>query len=175
MINNDDLSSLLKRNEIKEPVFEEKLYNTLILGVFEAICKDINKKGLKTEEKERFRKASDKTIATKRLVSKYIGCSLSDTEYSIIAKYLTAFFSKASFRKSFDNDYKIEMLQHQKHRCKICNTNIDLSNSHLDHIIPFNYVGDELSNNYQMLCETCNTRKGSSMYFEISMLLLNRK
>ncbi|MBR5553923.1 MAG: HNH endonuclease [Clostridia bacterium] len=46
--------------------------------------------------------------------------------------------------------------------------------SHLDHIIPWDYVGDNLSDNYQMLCEICNTRKGTSTYFEISMLLLNK-
>ena len=122
-----------------------------------------------------FRKSLDKKNAAERLVSKYIGCNLSDSEYDIIARYLHAFFSKDPNRKIFDIKYKEKILKDQDHKCAICNKAINLSNSHLDHIIPFNYVGDVLLENYQMLCETCNTRKGTATYFEISMLLLNRK
>ena len=175
MISDDYLSILLNNNGVIESELEEKLYHTLILGVFEALCKDMIKCNKTTEEKERFRKSSDKAIATKRLVSKYIGCNLSNNEHEIIAKYLHAFFSKESNRKIFDNDYKKAILKRQDHRCAICKVKIELSNSHLDHIIPFKYVGDVLSDNYQMLCETCNTRKGTATYFELSMLLLNRK
>ena len=175
MISNYALSFLLKKNDIIESELEEKLYHTLILGVFEALCKDIIKCNKRTEEKERFRQSSDKVIAAKRLVSKYIGCILSNYEYEIIAKYLHAFFSKESKRKTFDISFKKDIYEQQDHKCAICKVKIDLSSSHLDHIIPFNYVGDVLSDNYQMLCETCNTRKGTATYFEISMLLLNRK
>ena len=66
--------------------------------------------------------------------------------------------------------------------CAICGKPVDMSlkfphpmSASVDHIIPWDYVGDCLKDNYQMLCETCNTRKGSSTYFEIAMTLLNRK
>ena len=175
MIRSNALSLLLKNNHILDNQLEDKLYNTLILGVFEALYKDIIKNGKIIEEKERFRKSTDKTIATKILVKKYIGCCLSDQEYHTISIYLTAFFSKSEKRKAFDQSYKEDLLQKQNHRCSFCKSMIDLSNAHLDHIIPFLYVGDELADNYQMLCETCNARKGTATYFEISMLLLNRK
>lgn len=175
MINSGTLSLLLKNNGISNSALEEKLYNTLILGIFEAVCKDILKEGTKTKAKEFFRKTLDKKSAAKMLVSKYTGCNLSDSEYETIATYLHAFFSKDPKRKLFDSKYKEDILKKQNHKCAICNKTINLSNSHLDHIIPFNYVGDILLNNYQMLCETCNTRKGTATYFEMSMLLLNRK
>ena len=64
MIDNKSLSTLLANNSITESDLEEKLYNTLILGVFEALCKDILKANLKTEEKEKYRKSSDKVVAS---------------------------------------------------------------------------------------------------------------
>ena len=175
MIKSDALSLLLQNNQIIGDQLEDMLYNTLILGVFEALCKDILKSGRIVEEKERFRKYANKTVAAKRLVNRYIGCCLSDEEYHTISIYLTAFFSKSDKRKTFDLSYKERLLKNQNHRCTICNSVIDLSNAHLDHRIPFHYVGDELPDNYQMLCETCNTRKGTATYFEISMLLLHHK
>ena len=77
-------------------------------------------------------------------------------------------------RKKFDDEFREALTQKQNNKCAVCGKNILSRTSHLDHIIPWDYVGDNLSDNYQMLCETCNTRKGTSTYFEISMLLLNK-
>lgn len=172
---NERIFGLLKANKIDEEAFEKKLYNTLILGVFEAICKDIKKNRTKTDEKVRFmRYSNDKIAATKNIVRRYVGCHLSDSEYIKLSELLTAFFRTGDSRKNFDNNFREALTQKQNNKCAVCGKNISSRNSHLDHIIPWDYVGDNLNDNYQMLCETCNTRKGTSTYFEISMLLLNK-
>lgn len=169
------LSGLLEANSIDNKTFEEKLYNTLILGVFEVICKDIKKNGNKTEEKVRFMKYSnDKIAATKNIVKRYVGCTLSENEYIKLSELLIAFFRAGTPRKNFDNSFRENLIRQQNCKCAICGKNISSHDSHLDHIVPWNYVGDNLDNNYQMLCEICNTRKGTSTYFEMSMLLLNK-
>ena len=169
------LSHLLEINGIDEEVLKQKLYNTMILGVFEAICKDIKKTESKTEEKLRFMKYSgDKVAATKNIVRRYVGCNLSEIEYKKLSELLTAFFRSGDPRKKFDDNFRDVLIRKQNNKCTICGKNISLRNSHLDHIIPWDYVGDNVEDNYQMLCETCNTRKGTSTYFEISMLLLNK-
>ena len=85
----EQLSHLLEVNGIDAEVFEQKLHNTLILGVFEAICKDIKKHGNKTEEKVRFMKYSnDKIAATKNIVKRYVGCTLSENEYGKLCLFL---------------------------------------------------------------------------------------
>lgn len=171
----EQISHLLEANDIDVEVFEQKLHNTLILGVFEAICKDIKKLGNKTEEKVRFMKYSnDKIAATKNIVKRYVGCTLSENEYGKLSELLIAFFRTGDSRKKFDEDFRESLSRKQNNRCAVCGKNISSRTSHLDHIIPWDYVGDNLSDNYQMLCETCNTRKGTSTYFEISMLLLNK-
>lgn len=170
----DQVNRIIKDNKIDIEEFNQKLSKTLILGIFEAICKDIKKYNKKIEEKERYRKNPDKLSAIKMLVRRYANCILSDEEYEVLQEYFNAYFSKDNRRKIFDNSYKLQLLKKQDAKCSICNKHISIDCSHLDHIIPWEYVGDELKNNYQMLCDTCNLRKGSSTYFEISMTLLNK-
>ena len=165
---------LLRLNEISEDLFHQKLHRTLLLGVFEVICKEMKKQNTKIEEKERFRKYKDKTVPTKKIVKQYSGCELSGDDYAEMAKLLTAHFRIGDPRKKYDDAYREQLTREQNGQCAICKTAICAKGAHLDHIVPWDYVGDNLENNYQMLCETCNERKGKAAYFEFSMLLLNK-
>ncbi len=165
---------ILVMNGIDESLFYQKMHRTLLLGVFEAICKDIKKKNAKAIEKEKFRKHSDKIVATKNIVKRYVGCYLSDEDYEELKTLLIAYFRAGEPRKKYDADFRECLIHKQGGRCAICQTDISSRTSHLDHIVPWDYVGDVLDENYQMLCETCNERKGTAAYFEISMLLLNK-
>jgi len=50
----------------------------------------------------------------------------------------------------------------------------DWSKIHVDHIIPWKLVGDELEDNYQDLCDTCNECKSAHTdYIFKSMINLN--
>lgn len=168
------ISDLLALNGVEEPEFLEKLHRTLLLGVFEAVCKDIKKQDTKTAEKERFRRFQDKAIPTRRIVEHYTGSKLLDEDYTEMAKLLTAFFRTGNPRKTFDDAYREELVKRQSGQCATCRAKITAKDAHLDHIVPWDYVGDNLADNYQMLCATCNHRKGSATYFELSMLLLNK-
>lgn len=169
---NKRLEELLSNNNISQSEFEEKLYITLLRGVFEAICKDMKKNGSRIQEKERFRKTRNKITATKMLVNKYVGCKLEDKEYEELSKLFIAYFQTGDPRKSFSEAFRSELLKKQGGECAVCEKKITIHDAHLDHIVPWIYVGDILENNYQMLCTTCNTRKGTATYFEISMQLL---
>ena len=169
------LSKLLEINGIDEALFHQKIYRTLLLGVFEVTCKEMKKQNTKTIEKERFRKYKNKIVATKKIVKQYAGCELSDEDYTELSILLTAHFRMGDSRKKYEDSYREQLTKQQNGQCAICKTKITAKNSHLDHIIPWDYVGDNLDGNYQMLCETCNERKGTATYFELSMLLLNKR
>ena len=169
------VSNLLVLNEIDDLEFHTKLFRTLLLGVFETICKEMKKQNVKNLEKEKFRNLNDKVVATKLLVKKYAGCQLDEEGYNFMKDLLSAHFRTGDARKRFDAPYR-ELLTKQQHGlCAICKCPVTAQTAHLDHIIPWEYVGDTLECNYQMLCETCNERKGSATYFEFSMLLLNKR
>ena len=169
----DLLKNLLQRNSIKEEDFARVVYNTLLNSIFETICKEIKRRGNKTEELARFRKTKDHILVTKGIVARYVGCTLEDEEYERIYIMLRAFFNKKEKdnRTVYPDGLKTRLLKEQKGMCPYCGKKIDISNSHLDHIIPWEFVGDELDNNYQMLCSRCNEQKGTSSFFELSMLL----
>ena len=57
---------LLQMNSIDPAVLDDKIYQTLMLGVFEVLCKDIRKKNVWIKEREVFRKYTNKLIATKK-------------------------------------------------------------------------------------------------------------
>ena len=79
----------------------------MILWVFEAICKDIKKNETKIDEKVRFIiYSNDKIAATKNIVRRYVGCDLSESEYSKLSELLTAFFRTGDPRKKIDNEFK---------------------------------------------------------------------
>ena len=75
------------------------MYQTLLLGVFEVICKEMKKQNTKTAEKERFRKHKNKIVAAKKIVKQYAGCELSDEDYAELAILLTAHFRMSDPRK----------------------------------------------------------------------------
>ena len=53
---------LLRLNAISEDLFHQKLHRTLLLGVFEVICKEMKKQNTKTKEKEKMVVQAIKTI-----------------------------------------------------------------------------------------------------------------
>ncbi len=169
----DKIEEILSLNDIDQSTFNQKVYHTLILGVFEVICKEMKKQHTKTIEKENFRKHRNKAIAAKIIVQRYTGCQLPSDTYIQMAELLSAHFSSGAPRKVFDDSFRNYLTSRQMSRCAICKRKITSNTAHLDHIIPWDYVGDKLKDNYQMLCETCNERKGTAAFFELSMLLLN--
>lgn len=171
----EKISDLLEMNGIEEPVFLQKLHRTLLLGVFETVCKEIKKQNTKIEEKERFRAYTDKAVPARKIAARYAGCKLDDDGYIELSRLLTAFFRTGDPRKNFDSPYREQLVKRQRGRCAVCHARITAKDSHLDHIVPWAYVGDNLNDNHQMLCGTCNERKGTAAYFEFSMLLLNKE
>ena len=171
----DRIAELISLNGIDNFEFHKKLFSTLLLGVFETICKEMKKQNTKLEEKEKFRKHGDKIVATKLLVRKYAGCQLNEEGYHFLSDLFGAHFKTGDPRKRYDEIFREQLTIKQNGLCAICKSHITAKKSHLDHIIPWEYVGDFLEGNYQMLCETCNERKGSATYFEFSRLLLNKK
>lgn len=167
------IENLLSINSVSPKAFEDELYTALLNGVFETICKEIKKENTKVAELSRFRKSKDHILVTKGIVKRYAKCTLSEAEYEYIYHLLRAFFAKKSVRVEIPEQTKLELLKNQKHICPYCKTPITIGSSHLDHIVPWDFVGDELDNNYQMLCSRCNERKGTSSLYGLSMILYN--
>lgn len=62
--------------------------------------------------------------------------------------------------ESFTAKQIIELHQHQSYKCNICKCCIK-NKYHVDHIMPLKLGGGNGIDNIQLLCPTCNLRKGS--------------
>lgn len=58
------------------------------------------------------------------------------------------------------NDIK-KLKTDQKNVCVVCGVDLDVSGFHVDHIYPLSKGGSNWPNNLQLLCPTCNRKKGS--------------
>jgi hypothetical protein len=63
-------------------------------------------------------------------------------------------------RQSIPQDVKTAIWQRDNGRCVECESQVSLE---FDHIIPFSMGGSNTVRNLQLLCETCNRRKGASL------------
>ena len=84
------------------------------------------------------------------------------------------FFRKKDYRVIYPQKIRTDLLHQQHCHCAICNELIT-DHAELDHIIPWKYVGDELDNNLQLLCFTCNRSKKASPLYQLRMLLRTGK
>ncbi len=176
----EELLKLLAAYNINVDDFYKLSYKTLINGLFEDICKDIKSKGQETEERKRFKESRNTLKATEAILRRYHkSCKLNEddnkNEIEQLSILLNCFFNKKP-RMTSKISIKEYLWEVQNHKCNICGEPIIKPNEgELDHIIAYDLVGDELENNSQLLCKTCNTRKGNSSAYEFSVLLTKNK
>lgn len=149
---------------------EDSIQEALLLGKFKSFCE----KNSSIESQRRLRTiynhSPDKLATTKNLLINEMGDALSGEELVRMYELITAFLKKSNFRRMISNSAKQNLLKNQNFKCAICGKEIDI-HAHADHTVPFKYVGDELSNNYQMLCSDCNLKKNASIDYQIRYLL----
>ena len=83
-------------------------------------------------------------------------------------------------RRSIENDVKfeIELVELKKMfldiygtECRYCSKILTFRNIACDHIIPLSKSGDSVVENLQLICKTCNTRKGPLDEQDFTMLI----
>lgn len=80
-----------------------------------------------------------------------------------IYEYLLTGEEKVLSLRAFDNDEKLTMYNRQNGLCNICGKPFDISEMHGDHVLPWSKGGKTTLDNGQMLCTTCNLKKGSHL------------
>lgn len=166
MNSNESLNRLFRDNSISLEKINELVYNSLMLNFFKTIIIQLEIDGKKKSViKERLKHSSNtKHLVYKSLIKEHINLNLSESEILNLSEWLKAYLNKSEFRNPFSNTFKKNRLDAQSNCC-ICDVELTISNLHIDHIIPFKYVGDELNDkgNLQNLCSKCNLEKGDSI------------
>lgn len=153
------------KHEILEAVEEAR-----VLGVFGGLCKKYSQSADLKRLRNIYARTDNPLKTTSAIVERDANTYLSLAEVARLHELIMAFLRKSSFRRSISVSEREGLLKKQRYRCAFCNAPID-SHAHADHIVPFKYVGDELSDNFQMLCSNCNTKKNADLFYQIKFLL----
>lgn len=169
------LNDLLQRNDVSIVDLNGAIYKTIILSVFETICIQMKNKEIRQKVLSNMRNSRNQLLYVEQLAIEMSGCTLSQEESKELLDWLIAYFRKNNTRIKYPLNMRKEMLKKQMDSCNICKIKINLKSSELDHIIPWDFVGDELQNNLQLLCCNCNERKGRRIHFQLNMFLINHR
>jgi hypothetical protein len=168
-----DLNVFLEMNKINAEELMEALHLDIRETILKTVCEKMKKdKDFYIKTKKLFFSTSD-IEATKKLVYSVCNCQLSDNDIIWLTKCIKAFFNKSDTRKAISTDEKKDILIIQKNRCAICGDIITIDNMHVDHIIPWDYVGDRLPDNRQGLCAKCNLSKSNHVAIAVSNIILH--
>lgn len=78
-----------------------------------------------------------------------------------IYEYLLTGDERALSLRTFEKRDMARKYEEQGHKCAICKKTFPIEKMHGDHIIPWSEGGKTVYDNLQMLCATCNIRKGA--------------
>ena len=153
----------------------QREYRTaFLLNIFQKMCSRMNKdsvynKHIMTLYSESF----DKTSTIVLIVEKDYSFHLDAEDARLFCLWFEAHRRKDISRKVPPKSLKVELIRKQNGFCSSCGQLLgkDYSKIHVDHIIPWVLVGDELKDNYQVLCDTCNECKNSRTDFMFKNLI----
>lgn len=146
----------------------------MLLNMFKKIVVKMNKNdSFKQSIKKLFIQSTDRMITVRAIIRNNYNYELSEDDSKLMLKWFEANLKKNGRRKSFSLEYKKKLYTNQNGICPICGEPLgtDLSKIHVDHIIPWMLVGDELKDNYQCLCETCNECKSAHIDYVFKNLI----
>lgn len=171
----NNLDTLIDLNNMDR----EYLLDALHLDIREIVLKTIIEK-MKSDDafflksKKYYFKYSN-FEATQKIIQATCNIEMSNDDICWLGECIGCYLKKKSTRAVIPQELKLQLLIDQNEKCALCGTPITLSTMHVDHIIPWDYVGDELENNYQGLCSDCNLHKSNHVATTVSNFILKKR
>ncbi len=172
---NSELAELIKLNKIDEEVLYGALHKDILESILSEICEYMkaNVSSYISMKKIYYRSTND-IDAAKQIVHTICHLSLPEQDLAWLNSCIKSFMKKKSHRKPIPDSIRLELWNRQGQKCCICGRSITVKEGHVDHIVPWDYVGDELDNNYQVLCSDCNLHKSNHIALTVHSLIFNK-
>ena len=162
-------------NFFDKEIFGYELRKAQLLTKFAKLCAKIKKDdGFRRRVKDLYLGSFDQKKTLCSIYRNECHVDLNEEETQLIYRCFDAFLKKNDYRKRFSDDFRERLIFQQDGQCAICKcliSNEFVNKVHVDHIIPWQLVGDELDDNYQALCPKCNREKHSSLDYLLRVRL----
>lgn len=170
------IQKILEMNGIRGDVLEQALYQDIRETFLGEICAYMKSGEARyVEIRKIYYRTSDDLLAARKIVRKVCGGTLPDVDLMWLDRCIKAYFHKRPRRRPISEAERTYLWRTQGERCAICGRAAALREIHVDHIVPWDYVGDELPDNLQVLCPDCNERKNNRMARALHNLFAVRK
>lgn len=170
-----ELEEFLALNHIEGSDLFSALHMDIRETILKAVCENLKKDKDFFSWAKRVYFSTDDLEATRRVIARSCGCRLSERDTRWMNDCIKAFFGKYDSRQLMTQAEKEVLLQTQGGRCALCGCPITVKTMHADHMIPWDYVGDNLENNYQALCRNCNLSKSKHVAKAVANLITYRR
>ena len=157
---------------LSDKQIQEEYKKAFLLNMFKKIVVKQNKDTkYKDWIHELFRQSTNRLTTVKVIIKNEFNYELTDNDSNIMLSWFDANLRKMNRRKPIPQEVKEKLYNKQHGLCVSCGEPLgkDWSKIHVDHIIPWILVGDELEDNYQDLCDTCNECKSSKCRLALYM------
>lgn len=172
---NTELAEIIRLNNINETVLYDALHKDILESILSEICEYMKANDSSYVSMKRIYYRSTNDIdAIKQIVQNICHLSLSEQDLEWLNNCVKAFMKKKPHRKQLSSTLRQILWNKQGKKCPICGKEISAEEGHIDHIVPWDYVGDELDNNYQVLCSTCNQHKSNHVALAVHSLIFNK-
>ena len=159
---------------LEDEVVKAEYKKALLLNMFKKIVVRMNKdNSFRNHIRTLFSQSTNKELTVKAIMCNNLNFNLEDDDCKLMLQWFDANFKKSNRRRSIPNELKENLYIKQKGLCAVCGEPLgeEMKNVHVDHIIPWMLVGDELNNNYQCLCATCNECKSANIDYIFKNLI----
>ena len=174
----DRLDNFLQNNKISKTDLFDAIHNDILETLLARICEFCK------ESQENYRRvkaafhSSRNDIDTSHRIVTYItGFQLDEDDCAWMTKHIRAFFKSREKKRNptVARTHKNKLWESQNHKCAHCGKTLSLDEFYVDHIVPFDFVGDELENNYQGLCKHCNSSKTNHVGLALKFRILSKQ
>ena len=158
----NELNTFLQNNSLNNTQLLDAVYKDILELIFKEIVNKLEyNKTLYKQVKDLYFKNDNELLVVNSIVLNICYCKLSNKELEQINIWLKAFLNKRDERQDFPIELRRSLYKNQNGKCNLCHKQLKDNEGHIDHIIPFSYVGDEIDDNYQLLCNDCNWSKSN--------------
>ena len=173
---NSELTKIIQLNNINEELLYEALHKDILESILSEVCEYMkaNDSSYISMKKIYYRSSND-IEAVAQVIWNVCHLSLPEQDLIWLNNCIKAFMKKKPNRKQIPNSLRRELWNKQEQKCCSCGKKIHVDEGHVDHIVPWDYVGDELDNNYQVLCSDCNLHKSNHVALTVHSLIFSKK